>query len=32
MQVVPYFGGGFENGNDFTFVVSVVVTLPSYKI
>lgn len=32
MQVVPYFGGGFENGNDFTFVVSVVITLPSYKI
>ena len=32
MQVVPYFRGGFENGNDFTFVMSVVVTLPSYKI
>ena len=32
MQIVPYFGGEFENGNDFTFVVSVVITLPSYKI
>ena len=32
MQVVPYFGGGFEYGNDFIFVTSVVVTLSSYKI